>query len=162
VFSSRKTSENPSESNETREAPVTQDLSPRFSPNHLLPDTLADGCDQYGLSTQRRSHRLTERVERIGRVRWGRDHVQYVEREERELEEEENSSMEDEENSSMEDEEAGMGHDDNELEDEDNILPVFAEPGQEGISVWDLLGEGFLKEVAELGWRLLNLFLMTF
>lgn len=149
VFSSRKTSENPSESNQTREAPVTQDLSPRFSPNHLPPDTLADGCDQYGLSTQRRSHRLTERVERIGRVRWGRDHIQYIEREERELEEEENSSMEDEE--------AGMGHDDNGLEDEEDILPVFAEPGQEGISVWDLLGEGFLKEVAELGWRLLNL-----
>ena len=55
----------------------------------------------------------------------------------------------------MEDEEDGMGHDDNELEDEEDILPVFAEPGQEGISVWDLLGEGFLKEVTELGWLVL-------
>ena len=48
----------------------------------------------------------------------------------------------------MEDEEDGMGNDGDELEDED--MP-FAEPGQEGISVWDLLGEGFLKEVADLG-----------
>jgi hypothetical protein len=146
-FSSRKTSENPSESSETREAFVTQDLSPRSSPIRLLPDTLADGCDQYGLSTQRRSHRITERVEQIGRIRWRGNHVQYIEREEREPEEEENSSMEDEED--------GMGHDDNELEDKEDILPVFAEPGQEGISVWDLLGEGFLKEVTELGWLVL-------
>ena len=39
-------------------------------------------------------------------------------------------------------------HGDDELEDED--MP-FAEPGQEGVSVWDLLGEGFLIEVADLG-----------
>ena len=54
----------------------------------------------------------------------------------------------------MEDEEDGMGHDDSELEDEEDIS--FAEPGQEGISVWDLLGEGFLKEATELGRLLLN------
>jgi hypothetical protein len=148
AFSSRKASEDPSSETGEPEVPVTQleDLSesPRWSsPIPLLPD--ADGChgDQYGLSTQRRSHRITERVERIGRVRWGTNHVQFIEREERE----------EEENPNMEDEEDGMGHDDDELEDED--MP-FAEPGQEGISVWDLLGEGFLKEVTELGWLLLN------
>ena len=53
----------------------------------------------------------------------------------------------------MEDEEDWMGHDDNELEDED--MP-FTEPGKEGISVWDILGEGFWKEVTELGQLLLN------
>jgi hypothetical protein len=53
----------------------------------------------------------------------------------------------------MEDEEDGMGHDDSELEDEDML---FAEPGQEGISVWDLVSGGFLNEVAELGWLLLD------
>jgi hypothetical protein len=130
---SRKASERPS--SETREAPVTQDMSPRPSPVPLLPD--AD--DQYGLSTQRQSRRIAERVERIGRVRWGNNHLQYIEREEDEEEEDLN----------MEDEEDGMGHDDSELEDEEDM--PFAEPGQEGISVWDLLGHGFLKEVAELG-----------
>jgi len=110
----------------------------------LLPD--ADGRDQYGLSAQRRSHRITERVERIGRVRWGTNHVQFIEREEREEEEEEEASIA----GDVEGEEGGMGHDDDdELEDEEDM--PFAEPGQEGISVWDLLGDGFLNEVADLG-----------
>jgi hypothetical protein len=110
----------------------------------LLPD--ADGHDQngsnsYGLSTQRRSQRITERVERIGRVHWGTNHVQFIEREEREEDEEEASIAEE-----MEYEEE---HGDDELEDEEDM--PFAEPGQEGVSVWDLLGEGVLIEVADLG-----------
>lgn len=130
-------------------APITQDLPP--------PPPNADGSHQYGLSTQRRSRRITERVERIGRVRWGTNHVQFIEREEQEEEEEEGGEGSiPEENPNTECEEDGMGHDDDELEDEEDM--PFAEPGQEGISVWDLLGEGFWKEVAELGWLLLNQF----
>ena len=124
-------------------APVTQ--NPCSSAGH-----------QYGLSTQRRSRRITERVERIGRVRWGTNHVQFIEREEREEEEEEEASITDE-NSNLEDEE---GHGDDEFEDEEDM--PFAEPGQEGISVWDLLGEGFWKEVVELGRLLLDQFYITF
>jgi hypothetical protein len=139
VFSSRKASED--SLSETGDAPVTRDMSPRSSSVPLLPD--AD--DQYGLSTQRQSRRIAERAERIGRVRWGNNHLQYIEREEREEEDEE-------EDLNMEDEEDGMGLDDSEDEED---MP-FAEPGQEGISVWDLLGDGFLKEVAELGRLLLN------
>ena len=124
--------------------PVVEDLSRlRSSPMPLLPD--ADGHDQYGLSTQRRSRRIAGRVEQIGRVRWGTNHVQFIEREEREEREED-----DEEASiagDMEDEDV-MGDESDELEDED--MP-FAEPGLEGISVWDLLGEGFLIEAADLG-----------
>jgi hypothetical protein len=150
AFSSREASEDPSR--ETGEAPVTQDLSPdspRSSPIPLLPD--ADGCDHYGLSTLRRSRRITERVDQIGRVRWGMNHIQFIEREEREESEDEV----DEENWKMEDGEDGSGNlnDDNELDDEEDM--PFAEPGQEGISVWDLLSEGFLKEVRELGRLLL-------
>ena len=122
----------------------------------LPPD--AECHDQYSLSTQRRSCRITERVEQIGQVRWGTNYIQVIKREEREEDEEEGSSTE--ENSNMEDEENRMGPDDDELEDEEDML--FAEPGQEGISVWDLLGEGFLKEAAELGEQLLNQFYMTF
>ena len=59
-----------------------------------------------------------------------------------------------EENLDMEDEEDGMGCDHDEPEDEEDML--FAEPGQEGISVWDLLGKGFMKEVAEIGLQFLN------
>ena len=133
---------------------VIQDLPPRSSPMPSLPD--ADG---YGLSTLRRSRRITERVERIGQVRWGRNnHVQFIEREEREDDEDdedEEGGSSTEGNLNMEDGEDRTGCDDDEFEDED--MP-FAEPGQEGISVWDLLGEGFLKEAAELGWYLLTQF----
>lgn len=121
----------------------------------LLPDE--DGRDQYGLSVQRRSLRITERVERIGRVRWGTNHIKFIEREERQErqeDEEEESIAED-----MEDEEDGLGHDDDEIDDEEDM--PFAEPGQEGISVWDLLGDGFLNEVADLGKYFLNQSLMS-
>jgi hypothetical protein len=112
----------------------------------LLDD--ADGHDQYGLSTVRRSRRITERVERIGRVRWGTNHVQFIEREEREEDEEEVSITE--ENLIMEDEENEMACYHDEPEDEEDM--PFAESDEEGISVWDLLGEGFMKEVMEIGW----------
>ena len=36
------------------------------------------------------------------------------------------------------------------LKDEDDTMAI-AEPGQEGISVWDLLGESFLQEVSWIG-----------
>jgi hypothetical protein len=149
---------------------VTQDLPPCSSPmpfppdpDHLpprsspmpLPDD-ADSHDQYSLSMARRSRRITERVERIGRVRWGTNHVQFIEREEREEDEVEVSITEENLNMEDEDEEDGMGCDHDEPEDEEDM--PFAEPGQEGISVWDLLGEGFMKEVAEIGWQLLNRF----
>ena len=116
-----------------------------------LPDD-ADSHDQYSLSMARRSHRITERVERIGRVCWGTNHVQFIEQEERAEDKEEVSITE--ENLDMEDEEDGMGCDHDEPEDEEDML--FVEPGQERISVWDLLGEGFMKEVAEIGWQILN------
>ena len=36
-------------------------------------------------------------------------------------------------------------------EDEGEYEMPGAEPGQEGVSVWDLLGESFLKEASRLG-----------
>jgi hypothetical protein len=35
--------------------------------------------------------------------------------------------------------------------DDENDVMAIAEPGQEGISVWDLLGESFLQEVSQIG-----------
>ena len=63
-----------------------------------------------------------------------------------------------EENLNIEDKEDGTGCDydkpdrtsePDEHRDEEEML--FAKPGQEGISVWDLLSEGFMKEVAGIG-----------
>ena len=130
---------------------VTQDL-PCSSPMPL-PDG-ADGQDQYSLSAVCRSRKITERIEQICRVRWGTNHVQFIEWEEREEDEEEVSTTE--ENLNIKDEENGTEHDHDEPEDEEDM--PFAKPGQEGISVWDLLGEGFMKEVAEIGWQFLNPF----
>ena len=36
------------------------------------------------------------------------------------------------------------------FQDEDNVMAI-AEPGQEGISVWDILCESFLQEVSQIG-----------
>ena len=58
----------------------------------------------------------------------------------------------------MEDEEDGMGCDHDEPDEPGDEDMLFAEPGQEGIPVLDLLGEGFMKEIAEIGWQLLNQF----
>ena len=38
--------------------------------------------------------------------------------------------------------------------DEEDDDEMFAGPGQEGISLWDSLGEGFLREVSQLGMSL--------
>jgi hypothetical protein len=143
---------------------VTQDLPPCSSPMpfppdpdlspHSFPMPLADdahGHDQYSLSTGHRSCQIVQHVEWIGQVHWGSNHVQFIEQEEREEDEEEVSITE---NFDMEDEEDGMWCDYDEPEDEEDM--PFAEPDQEGISVWDLLGKGFMKEVAEIGWQFLN------
>ena len=36
-------------------------------------------------------------------------------------------------------------------DDEDDDNELFLGPGQEGISLWDSLGEGFLREVSQSG-----------
>jgi hypothetical protein len=57
--------------------------------------------------------------------------------EEKEEEKEEEEDMEDEPISDFDDE-----------DDDDELFPG---PGQEGISLWDSLGEEFLREVSQLG-----------
>jgi hypothetical protein len=49
----------------------------------------------------------------------------------------------------MEDED--FNSDEDFQEDEGEYQMPGAEPGQEGVSVWDLLGESFLKEASRLG-----------
>jgi hypothetical protein len=58
------------------------------------------------------------------------------------------SNKEEEEDLDMEDEPISDSDIASNEEEDDEI---FARPGQEGISLWDSLGEGFLREISQLG-----------
>jgi hypothetical protein len=100
-----------------------------------------NGAEVYGLSSLRRSQRIADGVEKIGQQRWGSNaSVQFVNNGE-----ESNEEEEEEEEENMEDEPISN------FDDEDDDDELFSGPGQEGISLWDSLGEGFLREVSQLG-----------
>jgi hypothetical protein len=110
---------------------IMDHLPPSISPS---PD---DGAEVYGLSNLRTSRRIADGVEKIGQQQWGSNaSVQFVNNGE-ESNEEEEEDMEDEPIS--------------DFDDEDNDDELFLGPGQEGISLWDSLGEEFLREVSQLG-----------
>lgn len=99
------------------------------------------------LSTTHHSRQVAEGVDRIGRQRWGTNHVQFF------MDERGDDPAEEEvtEDDPVAGGDEGNIYDDEELwEDEDDVMAI-AEPGQEGISVWDLLGESFLQEVSQIG-----------
>ena len=58
------------------------------------------------------------------------------------------SDKEEEEDMDMEDEPISKS---DIVSDEGDNDEMFAGPGQEGISLWDSLGKGFLREVSQLG-----------
>jgi hypothetical protein len=95
-------------------------------PSSPLSVPLSGNADEYGLSNLRRSRRVAECVKRIGRFRWGSNHQRQF---------------------MVDDDDDGENHE----EDEDEYETPCAELGQEGVSVWDLLGESFLKEASRLG-----------
>ena len=109
-------------------------------------DTHIDDGEVYGLSNLRRSRRIAGNVEKIGQQRWGSSvPVDLVNNKEESDEEEED--IEDDE--SINDFDIDVDRDVASDEDEDDEM--FAGPGQEGISLWDSLGEGFLTEASQLG-----------
>jgi len=115
---------------------VNHDTTELTTPTHA---NTTENHDDYGLSKLRRSHRIADYVDRVGQQRWGSNHVrQFI------LDEEESDQEEEEELSDEEEYSDG-------LEQDDEYVMLGAEPGQEGVSVWDLLGEGFLKEASKLG-----------
>ena len=93
----------------------------------------------YGLSNLCQSQWIADGVEKIGQQWWGSNApVHFVNNgEESDEEEEEDMDMKDEPTS-----ESDIASD----EEDDNEM--FAGPGQEGISLWDSLGKGFLREVS--------------
>ena len=103
----------------------------------------------YGLSNLRRSRRIADGVRKIGLQRWGLNaSVNFVNDREESDEEEEDDIEDDESNDDLDvaGDEGLEGDEDDEDEDE-----LFAGSGQKGISLWDRLGEGFLKEASQLG-----------
>ena len=101
----------------------------------------------YGLSNLCWSQQIAGHVENIVQQWWGSNApANFVNN--REESDEEEEDIEDDESISDFDvasDEGLEGYDD----DDDNEM--FARPGQEGISLWDSLGEGFLREASQLG-----------
>jgi hypothetical protein len=115
---------------------------------------LGGDADEYGLSNLRRSRRIAHCVEKVGLQRWGHNnHVRQFIIEESDEEDEEDEVAEEkqvtQEDGVMEDEDFNSNEEFQ--EDKDEYEMPSAEPGQEGVSVWDLLGDSFLKEASRLG-----------
>lgn len=121
----------------------------------LLPDPLHEDIDDagmamgenldgevYGLTNLRRSRR----IEKIGQQRWGSNASHFVNDREESDEEDEEDIEDDEPNGDFD---VASDEDLEGYEDDDDEL--LAGPGQEGISLWDSLGEGFLREASQLG-----------
>ena len=96
----------------------------------------------YGLSNLRQSRWIAKSIEKISQQRWGSNaSVHFVNN--RESDEEEEEDIEEDDDFDIASDEGLEGY-----EDDDEL---FAEPGQEGILLWDSLGEGFLREASQLG-----------
>jgi hypothetical protein len=101
----------------------------------------------YGLSNLRRSRRIADSIEKVGQQRWGSNgSVNFVNNREESDEEEEEDIEDDEPNGDFD-----VASDEGQEGYEDDDDELFAGPGQEGISLWDSLGEGFLREASQLG-----------
>jgi hypothetical protein len=129
---------------------VDRDTNQHATPTHA---NAAENHDDYGLSKLWRSHRIADYVDRVGQQRWGSNHVRQFILDEEESDEEEQEEQEEEQEPSDEEDYPDS------FEQDDEYVVLSAEPGQEGVSVWDLLGEGFLKEASKLG---LSLYLLLY
>jgi len=111
-------------------------------------------ADEYGLSNLCRSCRIARCVEQVGLQWWRDNHVWQFIIEESDEEDEEDEVAEQnqvtQEDRVMEDEDFDSNEDFQEDKEGEYEKPG-AEPGQEEVSVGDLLGEGFLKEASQLG-----------
>ena len=138
-------------------SPVSQaDAGPEELPPAPEPDSEIEDGSADALSSARRSNKIAERTREVTKQRWGNNHL----RDEipksdgggggyrSEDEEDVDLNMTSDEDSYDEDRE----DDDEDREDDDDDL--FAESGVTGISAWDLLGEGFEREVASIGMSL--------
>jgi hypothetical protein len=125
----------------------SRQIAPPAGPlnSSFLRDPPLDG-EVYGLSSLRRSRRIADGVQKIGQQRWGSNaSAHFVNN--RELEESDEKEEEDiDDDEPIGDFDIDVASDD----EDDDIDEMFAGPGQEGISLWDSLGEGFLREASQL------------
>ena len=133
-------------------SPVSQaDAGPEELPPALEPDSGIEDGSADALSSARRSNEIAERTRGVTEQCWGNSHLRdEIPKSDRggggfrsEDEEEVDLNMAGDEDSDDED------SDDEDREEDDDDL--FAESGVTGISAWDLLGEGFEREVASIG-----------
>ena len=116
-----------------------------------MPANAAGAYDNYGLSKLRHSHCITDYVDRVGQQRWGSNHVQQFILDKEESEEGKSEEGSDEKEEQEEEQLSNEEDHLDSLELDDEYVMLGAEPGQEGVSVWDLLGKGFLQEASKLG-----------
>jgi hypothetical protein len=111
-----------------------------------------DEPEEHVRSATRHSGRIAVK---IAQIRWGAGNQELVREDENDEEpEDENPVMDgDDERLSGEDE-------DEEVEEDDWQKLTSAAPGQEGIPLWDRLGQSFLKMTSEVG--ALHIFLFLF
>jgi hypothetical protein len=106
-----------------------------------------DEPEEHGhvLSATRRSGRIATKIVQVHERRWGAGNQELI--------------REDEKDNEPEDEEPVMyGEDeDEEVEEDDWQKLTSATPGQEGIPLWDWLGQCFLKMASEIGALYLSL-----
>ena len=146
----------PAPSLDNDDDPISLDSSESMMGEDLDPPHAGMGenliGEVYGLSNLRRSRRIADGVEKIGRQRWRSNaSVDFVNDRDKSNEEEEEEDIDDDGDSDIASDEGLDGYDD----DDDDEL--FAGPGLEGISLWDSLGEGFLKEASQLGMSFRNI-----
>jgi hypothetical protein len=131
----------------------SEELPPTLEPNNGIEDGLVDAS-----SSARRSNRIAERTRDITEQRWGNSHLRdEIPRSDHggggyRSEDEEDVDL------NMTGDEGGIGEgreyddEDREVNDEDDLF----ESDVTGISAWDLLGEGFEREVASIGMFLVH------
>jgi hypothetical protein len=122
------------------------------TPKPSLP-LLGGDADEYGLSNIHCSHRIARCVEQVGLQQWRCNHVwQFVVEESDEEDEEDKKDKVAEENQVMQEaevmEDEDFNNDGDFQKDEGEYEMPSTELGQEGVLVWDLLGESFLKEAS--------------
>ena len=89
------------------------------------------------LLTVRHSNCIASKIAQVCQNCWGSGHQELV--------------QEDDLSGKMDTDGESLGDEETDNEDTDWQRIMSAAPGEEGISLWDLLGQGFLKEASELG-----------
>jgi len=93
--------------------------------------------DGHVLLTVQHSNRIASKIAQVCQNHWGSGHQELV--------------QEDDLSSKMDTDGESLGDEETDNEDTDWRRIMSAAPGEERISLWDLLGQGFLKEASELG-----------